>query len=44
VLDSRLAKKGYRRDLLAPVPPMKRTVTFGEVAAFLADATAPAAV
>jgi ATP-dependent DNA helicase DinG len=44
VLDSRLAKKGYRRDLLTPVPPMKRTVTFGEVEAFLADVTAPAPV
>jgi ATP-dependent DNA helicase DinG len=39
VLDPRLATKGYRRDLLAPVPPMKRTVTFDEVAAFLAAAT-----
>jgi ATP-dependent DNA helicase DinG len=39
VLDPRLATKAYRRDLLAPMPPMKRTVTFGEVAAFLAEAT-----
>ena len=38
VLDSRLANKDYRRRLLSPVPPMKRTVTFDEVAAFLAAA------
>ena len=35
VLDPRLAKKDYRRQLLQPVPPMKRTVTRAEVEAFL---------
>jgi ATP-dependent DNA helicase DinG len=47
VLDPRLATAGYRRDLLQPMPPLKRTISREEVAAFLAtvlgDAAAPAA-
>ena len=35
VLDSRLATAGYRRDLLAGLPPMRRTVDHDEVVAFL---------
>ena len=35
VLDSRLATAGYRHDLLAGLPPMKRTVDHDEVVAFL---------
>ncbi len=35
VLDPRLATAGYRRDLLLPMPPLKRTVSRDEVAAFL---------
>jgi ATP-dependent DNA helicase DinG len=36
VLDSRLASAGYKRELLAALPPMKRTRTLAEVEAFLA--------
>lgn len=35
VLDQRLATKGYRAQLLEPVPPMKRTVNLSEAADFL---------
>ncbi|MEO5680458.1 MAG: ATP-dependent DNA helicase [Acidimicrobiales bacterium] len=42
VLDPRLATAGYRRDLLAPMPPLKRSVSRDEVAAFLAEVTPPA--
>ena len=35
VFDSRLATKGYRRELLAELPPMKRTVNRDEVVEFL---------
>ncbi len=35
VLDSRLATANYRRDLLAGLPPMKRTIDHDEVVAFL---------
>lgn len=35
VFDSRLATARYREHLLAQLPPMKRTVTLGEVTAFL---------
>ncbi|HTZ10635.1 MAG TPA: ATP-dependent DNA helicase, partial [Acidimicrobiales bacterium] len=35
VLDSRLATAGYRRDLLAGLPPMRRTIDHDEVVAFL---------
>jgi ATP-dependent DNA helicase DinG len=41
VLDPRLAAKDYRRQLLAPVPPMKRTVTFAHVQAFLRPDASP---
>ncbi|MER3452851.1 MAG: hypothetical protein C4344_04100, partial [Acidimicrobiia bacterium] len=34
VLDPRLATARYRRALLAPLPPMRRTVRRDEVAAF----------
>lgn len=41
VLDSRLnSAKSYRGDLLAALPPMKRTRDFAEVATFLAEITA----
>lgn len=40
VLDRRLATKGYRRSLLACVPPMRRTVSPEEVRAFLGAAPA----
>ena len=42
VLDSRLATAGYRHDLLLPVPPLKRTITFEDVVAFLAPLRAVA--
>ena len=35
VLDSRLATAGYRRELLAGLPPMRRTIDHDEVVAFL---------
>jgi ATP-dependent DNA helicase DinG len=35
VLDSRLATASYRRELLARVPPMKRSLDRAEVEAFL---------
>ena len=38
VLDPRLATAGYRRDLLLPMPPLRRSVSRHEVAAFLAAA------
>ncbi|MGH9148980.1 MAG: ATP-dependent DNA helicase, partial [Acidimicrobiales bacterium] len=38
VLDSRLATRDYRRELLRLVPPMRRTVTFSEVESFLGPA------
>ncbi len=38
VLDPRLASAGYRADVLAPMPPLKRTISRTEVAAFLAAA------
>ena len=41
VLDPRLANAGYRRDVLLPMPPLKRSVSRDEVAAFLAAALAP---
>ena len=41
VLDPRLATAGYRRVLLAGVPPMKRTTDLSEVEAFLARVLAP---
>jgi ATP-dependent DNA helicase DinG len=37
VLDSRLATANYRNDLLAGLPPMRRTVNHDEVVAFLED-------
>jgi len=37
VLDPRLATAGYRRDLLLPMPPLKRTISRDEVAAFLSE-------
>ena len=37
VLDSRLATANYRGDLLAGLPPMRRTVNHDEVVAFLED-------
>ena len=40
VVDPLLASAGYRRDLLLPMPPLKRTVSRDEVAAFLAAALA----
>jgi len=42
VLDPRLATRPYRRDLLAGVPPLRRTVDVDEVCAFLAATTADA--
>jgi len=41
VLDPRLATAGYRRDLLLPMPPLKRSISRDEVEAFLAAAVAP---
>jgi len=41
VLDPRLAKAAYRRDLLLPMPPLKRSIGRAEVAAFLAEALGP---
>jgi len=38
VLDPRLARAGYRRDVLLPMPPLKRSVSRHEVAAFLTAA------
>jgi ATP-dependent DNA helicase DinG len=35
VLDSRLATATYRHELLAGLPPMKRTIDHDEVVAFL---------
>jgi Rad3-related DNA helicase len=35
VLDSRLATANYRHDLLAGLPPMRRTIDHDEVVAFL---------
>lgn len=40
VLDRRLATASYRRELLARVPPMKRTVDRAEVLAFLREIAA----
>jgi hypothetical protein len=40
VLDPRLATASYRGILLATLPPMRRTVEFDEVEAFLRDALA----
>ncbi len=37
VLDPRLARAGYRGDVLLPMPPLKRSVSRDEVAAFLSD-------
>ncbi len=37
VLDPRLATAGYRRDLLLPMPPLKRSISRDEVSAFLAE-------
>jgi len=37
VLDPRLATAGYRRDLLAPMPPLKRSISRAEVATFLSE-------
>jgi len=42
VLDPRLATRNYRRELLAGVPPLRRTVDADEVCAFLVEATAEA--
>ncbi len=42
VLDPRLANAGYRRDLLKPMPPLRRSVSRDEVEAFLVAAPAPA--
>ena len=41
VLDPRLARAGYRRDILRPMPPLKRSVSRDEVAAFLTAALTP---
>jgi ATP-dependent DNA helicase DinG len=41
VLDSRLATASYRGVLLAALPPMRRTVEFGEVEEFLRQALGP---
>ena len=38
VLDPRLATAAYRRDLLVPMPPLKRSIARQEVADFLASA------
>lgn len=37
ILDKRLATAGYRKELLASLPPYKRTVSFDEVSKFLDD-------
>ncbi len=37
VLDPRLARAAYRRDLLVPMPPLKRSIERQEVADFLAS-------
>lgn len=37
VLDRRLAKTGYGKELVACLPPMRRTTTFGDVAEFFAE-------
>ncbi len=37
VLDPRLATAGYRRDLLLPMPPLKRSISRSEVSDFLAE-------
>lgn len=42
VLDTRLAEKSYRRQLLDRLPPMRRTRTFADVEAFLAEVTSTA--
>lgn len=39
VLDPRLATKSYRRQLLAPMPPLKRSITRSEVETFLREIT-----
>ncbi len=39
VLDPRLASAAYRRELLLPMPPLKRSISRDEVAAFLAAST-----
>ena len=38
VLDTRLATARWRRQILGALPPLKRSIDAGEVAAFLADA------
>src|SRR4029079_5972139 len=40
VMDSRLAKSDYRKDLLAALPPYKRSVSLDEACAFLKAAAA----
>lgn len=42
VLDSRLARAGYRRELLSVMPPMRRSVERAEVEEFLRACIAPA--
>jgi len=42
VLDPRLATAGYRRDLLQSMPPLRRSISRQEVAAFLVAAVSPA--
>ena len=37
VLDPRLAKQGYRTQLLAAMPPLRRSIDLDEVCAFLAE-------
>jgi hypothetical protein len=39
-LDSRLATRDYRTELLAAMPPLRRTVDLAEVCTFLEEATA----
>ena len=43
VLDPRLAKAGYRWDIVRALPPMRRTRDRAEVEAFLREITATAA-
>ena len=43
VLDSRLANRPYRVQLLTAMPPLKRSVDLDEACAFLEGATAPVA-
>jgi ATP-dependent DNA helicase DinG len=39
VLDPRLATRTYRRELLAAMPPLRRSIDLGQACAFLTDAT-----